>query len=184
VGVLVGVALATTGAAFIQGPPQGGLSLGAWLTIAAAVVFGAHILVTDVATKRAAPMGVTMTMFLFSTLWMALALLVAPGGPALLAPGALAVAVQDTNFLLMVALCAVFATVIAISVLNRWQKELLPSRAAIIYTAEPVFATVISLLFSDRETLTVWLFFGAGMILAANLAAEFIRPRKPAVALP
>ncbi|MBK9975113.1 MAG: EamA family transporter [Planctomycetes bacterium] len=183
-GVLVGVVLATTGAAFIQGPPQGGLSLGAWLTIAAALVFGGHILVTDVATKRAPPMAVTMTMFLFSTLWMLLALLVSPGGPALLAPAALQTAALDTSFLLMVSLCAVFATVIAMSVLNRWQKELLPSRAAIIYTAEPVFATLISLFFSNRETLTVWLFFGAGMILAANLAAELIRPRKPATTLP
>lgn len=181
-GVMIGVPLALVGAAFIQGPPQGGLSLGAWLTIACAVVFGAHILLTDVATRRAHPMAVTLTSFLFSTLWMAAALLLAPGGIAMLAPTALVTSLENFDFLSSVLLCAVFATVIAISVLNRWQKELHPSRAAIIYTAEPVCATLISLALSDRERITIWLFFGAAMILAANLAAELIKPRKPGAA--
>lgn len=181
-GVMLGVPLALIGAAFIQGPPEGGLSLGAWLTIGCAVVFGAHILVTDVATKRADPMAVTLTMFVFSAGWMLLALLIAPGGMAMLSPGQLAAAFGNLDFAYTVALCAVFATVIAISVLNRWQKELHPSRAAIIYTAEPVCATLISLALSDRERVTFWLFFGAAMILAANLAAELIKPRKPGAA--
>lgn len=179
-GVIIGVPLALIGAAFIQGPPEGGLSLGAWLTIACAVVFGAHILVTDVATKRADPMAVTLTMLVCSAAWMLVALLIAPGGSAMLGVGALADAFANVDFLYTVILCAVFATVIAVSVLNRWQKELHPSRAAIIYTAEPVCATLISLALSDRERITFWLFFGAAMILAANLAAELIKPRKAA----
>lgn len=176
-GVIVGVPLALIGAAFIQGPPEGGLSLGAWLTIGCAVVFGAHILVTDVATRRSDPMAVTFTMLVFSAGWMALALLLAPGGAAMLRPDALVAVFGNFEFLHTVILCAVLATVIAVSVLNRWQKELHPSRAAIIYTAEPVFATLISLALSDREQVTPWLFFGAGMILSANLAAEFLRKR-------
>jgi drug/metabolite transporter (DMT)-like permease len=176
-GVMLGVPLALCGAAFIQGPPEGGLSLGAWLTIGCAVVFGVHILVTDVATKRADPMAVTLTMLVFSTVWMALALVVAPGGLALLDARELGAAFANTDFVYTVVLCAVLATVVAVSVLNRWQKELHPSRAAIIYTAEPVFATLISFALSDRERVSFWLFFGAAMILAANLAAELIRPR-------
>lgn len=181
-GVIVGVPLAALGAAFIMGPPEGGLSLGAWLTIVAAVLFGGHILVTDAATKRADPMAVTLTMFLFSMAWMAAALLLSPGGPGLLAPAALAASFGDQAFLLTVALCAVFATAIAITVLNRWQKELHPSRAAIIYTAEPVCATLISIGMGLDE-ITGWLFFGAAMILLANLSAEFIgRPKPPKLA--
>jgi drug/metabolite transporter (DMT)-like permease len=86
----------------------------------------------------------------------------------------------STDFVLHAVLCAFFASVIAISVLNRWQKELHPSRAAIVYTAEPVFATLISMAY-DRDQITGWLVFGAAMILLANLAAEFIRPRKQAL---
>jgi len=181
-GVLIGVPLALIGAAFIQGPPEGGLSFGAWLTIASAFVFGAHILITDVATKRADPMAVTLATFIYSTLWMLLALVIAPGGIEMLGADALAASFGNFDFLYTVILCATFATVIAVSVLNRWQKELHPSRAAIIYTAEPVCATLISLALSDRERITFWLFFGAGMILCANLAAELIRPRKPVAA--
>lgn len=176
-GVLLGVPLATIGAAFIMGPPEGGLSLGAWLTIAAAVLFGGHILVTDAATKRADPMAVTLTMFLFTIAWMFGAMLISPGGPALVAPSALSAAFADGAFVLTVVLCAVFATAIAITVLNRWQKELHPSRAAIIYTAEPVCATVISIVMG-LDHVTGWLFFGAGMILLANLSAEFVGRRR------
>jgi drug/metabolite transporter (DMT)-like permease len=175
-GVALGVVLAVIGAAYMKGPPQGGLSLGAWSTIGCAVVFGAHILMTDYATKRADPMAITLVMFLFSIAWNGLALLVAPGGPAMFEPALIGQAFTDFTFVGTEVACAVFATVIAVSVLNRWQKELAPSRAAIVYTAEPVLAAVISIL-AGRDTVTLWLAFGATMILLANISAEFLRKR-------
>ncbi|MCA8936828.1 MAG: DMT family transporter [Planctomycetes bacterium] len=182
-GVMLGVALAVIGAAYMKGPPQGGLSIGAWSTIGCAVVFGAHILLTDHATKRADPMAITLVMFVCSIFWTLLATLVAPGGLAMFEPGLLARVFSDPTFLSTELLCAVFATVIAVSVLNRWQKELAPSRAAIVYTAEPVCAAVISII-AGRDSLNGWLVFGALMILLANLSAEFLRkrPRLPAAA--
>jgi len=178
-GVGLGVLLAVTGAAFMKGPPEGGLSIGAWATIGCALVFGAHILLTDYSTKRADPMAITLTMLLFSVLWTGLALLAAPGGVAMFESGLLASALTEPTFLATELLCAVFATVIALSVLNRWQKELAPSRAAIIYTAEPVLAALISII-AGRDALSWWLGFGAGMILLANLSAELIGKKKPA----
>ncbi|MCZ7606507.1 MAG: EamA family transporter [Planctomycetota bacterium] len=97
-------------------------------------------------------------------------------------PGLLAQAFTDAAFVSTELLCAVFATVIAVSVLNRWQKELAPSRAAIVYTAEPVFAATISII-AGRDHVNGWLIFGAGMILLANLSAEFLRKR-PRIAMP
>ncbi|MCB9893251.1 MAG: DMT family transporter [Planctomycetes bacterium] len=175
-GVALGVVLAVIGAAYMKGPPQGGLSLGAWSTIACAVVFGAHILLTDYATKRADPMAITLVMFLCSIGWNGLALLAAPSGPAMFEPGLIARAFTDLTFLGTEVACAVFATVIAVSVLNRWQKELAPARAAIVYTAEPVLAAIISIV-AGRDTVSCWLAFGATMILLANLSAEFLRKR-------
>ncbi|MCC6464689.1 MAG: EamA family transporter [Planctomycetes bacterium] len=175
-GVLLGVLLAAVGAAFIKGPPEGGLSIGAWATIACALVFGGHILITDTATRRADPLAITFTMFVFSTLWLGATLALAPGGPAMLQPAPLAEAFSSTWFLVSEALCAVLASVIALSVLNRWQKELSPTRAAIVYTAEPVFAAIISVA-SGEDAVTGWLMFGAGMILLANLAAELVGRR-------
>jgi len=181
-GVLVGVVLAMLGAAFIKGPPEGGLSIGAWATIGCAVVFGAHILMTDYGTKRGDPLAITLVMFVCTVLWCGVALLLSPGGVAMLHPDVLLPTLSDFTLLSTVALCAVFATVIAVSVLNRWQKELTPSRAAIVYSAEPVFAAVISII-AGMEGLTGWLVFGAVMILLANLSAEFLR-RRPVLANP
>lgn len=179
-GVLVGVLLATIGAAFMKGVPHGGLSLGAWATIGCAVVFGAHIVMTDVGTKRADPLAITLVMFVCATAFCGAAVLLAPGGLALFDSSPLAAALSDFTFWRTLLLCATLATVVAVSVLNRWQKELSPSRAAIVYTAEPVFAALISIV-AGRDVLDGWLVFGAAMILAANLSAEFLR-RRPAPA--
>lgn len=187
-GVMIGVALATIGAAYIKGPPTGGLSAGAWATIACAVVFGGHIVMTDYGTKRADPMALTLTMLLFASLWSALTFAFSPDALARLDAPRLERAVTDWRIVTPLLFCAVLATVVALSLLNAWQKEVSPSRAALIYTAEPVFATLISLgatslgLVKTGEELTLWLFFGAGMILLANLAAEFIRRPSPAPA--
>jgi drug/metabolite transporter (DMT)-like permease len=178
-GVGLGVILAVVGAAYMKGPPEGGLSIGAWATIGCAVVFGAHILLTDYVTKRADPMAITLTMLLWSVLWTGLALLAAPGGFAMFEPALLGKTFTSLSFVATEVLCAVFATVIALSVLNRWQKELLPSRAAIVYTAEPVFAAIISII-AGRDEITWWLVFGAAMIVAANLSAELIKKKPPA----
>ncbi len=175
-GVMIGVLLATLGAAYIKGPPQGGLSPGAWATIGCAVLFGVHILMTDTGTKRADPMAVTLVMFVCASLFTAVAVVLAPGGIALFEPVPLAAAMSDFEFWRTMLLCATLATVVAVSVLNRWQKELLPSRAAIVYTAEPVFASIISII-AGRDRLDGWLAFGAVMILLANVSAEFLRKR-------
>ncbi|MDC1142468.1 DMT family transporter [Planctomycetota bacterium] len=176
-GVLVGVLLATLGAAFIKGPPDGGLGVGAWMTIASAVMFGGHILITDWGTKRADPMAITLSMILWTMLWSLLVMAFTPDALGLFAPDVLGAILQDSKFLINIFLCGLLATTIAISVLNRWQKELTPTRAAIIYTAEPVFASLYSMFVSGQDVFSWWLVFGAAMILLANLSAEFLRKR-------
>jgi drug/metabolite transporter (DMT)-like permease len=140
--VLLGVALATIGAAFIKGVPETGLSIGAWATIACAVVFGGHIVLTDVFTRRSDALALTFTMLVWSTLWMALALALAPDAARALDTSRLAAVFSDGLFWLTELLCALLATVLALTLLNVWQKELSPSRAAVVYTSEPVFATL------------------------------------------
>ena len=170
-GVLLGVPLALIGAAFVSGPPRAGLSVGAWLTIASAIVFGLHIVVTDRLTRRCDPLAMTFTMIAFTLGWMVLALVVAPGGPALARADAVMRALADPTFSLTIVGCALLATVVTLAILNRYQKELSPSRAALLYTSEPIFAALISV-GAGREAPTGWLIFGGLMILAANLVAE------------
>lgn len=171
-GVLLGLPLAVFGAAFIAGPPHGGLSAGAWATLGCAVAFSCHIAITDYSARRVDPMALTLTTLVYSLGWLCLALLVAPGGLATLAPHYLFAALRDPVVLSTVGVCALFATVIALAVLNRWQTALHPSRAAILYTTEPVFATLVSIAVG-REVATSWLVVSAATILAANLAASW-----------
>ncbi len=177
VGVLVALPLAVVGAGFISGPPSGGLSLGAWATVACAVAFGGHIVLTDHATRRADPLGITLAMLLFAAVETTGALLLTPGGVATLSPGFLARVLADPGFVVPVLLCATLATVLAVSLLNRWQKELDPSRAGLVYTGEPVCAALISVA-AGFDAVDGWLLFGAAMILLANLAAELLGRRR------
>jgi drug/metabolite transporter (DMT)-like permease len=167
------------GAAYIKGPPEGGLTIGAWATIGCAITFGAHILLTDRGTRRADPLAITFVMFVCAALFCGVAVHIAPGGVEMLEPTGFVAAMSSFEFWRTLLLCSTLASVIAISVLNRWQKELSPTRAAIVYTAEPVFASLISVV-AGYDVVTGWLAFGAGMILLANLSAEFIR-RRPAL---
>lgn len=183
-GVMLGVALATIGAAFIKGVPETGLSIGAWATIGCAVVFGGHIVLTDVFTRRSDALALTFTMLVWSTLWMALALALSPDAARALDASRLGALFSSTMFWVTELLCAFLATVLALSMLNVWQKELSPSRAAVVYTSEPVFATLLSLGATAiiggiipqeaHEHFSWWLVFGAAMILLANLSAEFV----------
>lgn len=169
--LLAGALLATLGAAFIGGPPQLTFGLAEWLTVGCAFVFAAHILVTDAWTKREAPMPVTFTSFVTVALGAALVLAVGmafEGGPD---THALLGLVQRRDFWLPLVLSSLLATVLALSLMNLFQRDLDPVRAAIIYAIEPVWAALIGIALGF-DSATGWLYFGGGALLAGNLVAE------------
>ncbi len=66
---------------------------------------------------------------------------------------------------------SVFATAYAFWAMTRFQNRTTPTRAALIYTLEPVFATIFSVwLAGDRLTVIGW--FGGGLIVAGMIVAE------------
>jgi drug/metabolite transporter (DMT)-like permease len=66
---------------------------------------------------------------------------------------------------------AVFATVYASWVMTTPHRLTTPTRAALIYTLEPVFAAIFSVwLAGDRLTVLAW--SGGGLIVAGMLVAE------------
>mgnify|MGYP005676157773 FL=1 len=58
----------------------------------------------------------------------------------------------------------------------KYQKEISPVRAALIYAFEPVWAAVISLGLGLEGDPTFWLFIGAGSLILGNLIIE-LEPR-------
>ena len=170
---VIGVLLATFGAGWIGGPPQVSLGFGEFLTIFSAYMFGAHIIATDRITKENDPIEVTGPMMVTIMLLGALMLLALPirsEGLSIMSDFQEVLVTWD--FLLPLFLCAAFGSLVALLVLNVFQRDLPPIRAAIIYAFEPVWAGIASLIMGYDE-IGFWFFLGAGALLIGNLVVEF-----------
>jgi len=169
---MIGVALATLGAGFIEGPPHLTFGAAEWLTVASAFIFAIHILATDRITKAHAPLAVTLAMFVWTA---ALAVVTLP--VAMMRAGAPTVAgllalLRDAGFALPLVLATFFATVLALTLMNQFQRELDPVRAAILFALEPIWTTLIAVLYGFGRP-GFWLWIGGGALVAGNLIAEW-----------
>ena len=169
--LLVGVLLATLGAAFISGPPQLNFDAAEWLTVACAFLFAVTIVQTDVATNRHAPHLVSLVSYAAVGVvgWGFLAAAIAHTGAD---PSAVLDAALDSGFWVPMLLCSLLATLFALTLLNVFQRHVSPVRAATLYSLEPVWAALISIGLG-LELVDGWLAFGAGALLLGNLVAEF-----------
>jgi drug/metabolite transporter (DMT)-like permease len=175
---LFGVALATVGAGYIDGPPQLSFGLDAWLTVAAALAFAVSILATDRYTRVHEPMAFTHRAYALVTVLSAL-WLVGEGwlGGASIWSGLLEL-VQRSDFLVPLAGCSLLGTVLAIGLINTFQRVLDPVRAAILYALEPIW-TAVWVWGLWGEAPGPWLLAGGGALLFGNLVAE-LAPRRAA----
>ena len=99
------------------------------------------------------------------------------GPDALMPAQAFALAVSSDiglNLLLMILL----VTVGAFGLQMHFQPRLDPTRAALLYLCEPVFASLYAWLAAGRG-LAPLAAAGAGLILVANVLVELIRSKKP-----
>jgi drug/metabolite transporter (DMT)-like permease len=169
---MIGVALATFGAGFIEGPPHLTFGPAEWLTVACAFIFALHILATDRITKANEPLPTTLAMFVLTAAFALAALVVSLARNGAPSPAELMALLRDTGFLVPLLLAAFIATVLALTLMNQYQRELDPVRAAILFALEPIWTTLIALLLGFGRT-TFWLWIGGGAILAGNLIAEW-----------
>jgi drug/metabolite transporter (DMT)-like permease len=159
----VGLVLLTTppgsGAAILSG-----LGLGEWFCLAGAVAFAAHLLVL----ARAAP---TVSARRLGTLQIGFAAVVML---VTLPLGGRWVFHSSRMLWVALAVTALLATAAAFTIQSWAQQHLPASHTALIFTLEPVFAWLTSLLFFG-EQLGRRAMLGAGLILAGIVLAE-LRP--------
>ena len=165
-----GALLAFAGLVLLTTPPGAGfalfsgIGLGEWLCLGCAVAFAAHLLMLARAAPRvsARKLGTLQIGFAAVVLLVTLPL----GGRPYF----------HGTFILWVALgvTAVLATAAAFTIQSWAQQHLPASHTALIFTLEPVFAWLTSLLFFG-EQLGRRAMLGAGLILAGILLAE-LRP--------
>jgi drug/metabolite transporter (DMT)-like permease len=173
----VGVVCATLGAGMIRGRPELSITLGEFATVGCAFVFALHILLTDRVTRVEAPLPVTFTSFAWTALASAILLFWTMLGENAPSMRVLVELVLEPAFLWPLALSCVFATVLAISLMNVFQRELDPVRAAILYAFEPIWAAVFAIALG-LDRFTSWLVIGGAILLAGNLISELGQQRK------
>lgn len=177
--LVTGALLATLGAGLIRGRPELDLRTGELLTVLGAVIFAVHILATDRCTRTGDALAVTLTCFVWVTLLSALTFaavhLCGAGSDA----RQLGELLSARAFLEPLLLAAIVATVIALSLMNLFQKQIDPLRAAIVYAIEPLWALFFGV-WRGLDTLSGWLWIGGALLLAGNLVAELAPRRKPA----
>jgi drug/metabolite transporter (DMT)-like permease len=179
VSLVAGAVLATLGAGLVRGRPELHFTTGEWITIASAFVFAAHILATDRLTRVVEPMCITLTSFTVIALGNLALFAVCMASDAALSWERVTGLLAAREFLVPLVLTTILATVVALSLMSLYQRELDPVRAAILYAFEPIFATLFGLA-AGLDSLTSWLWIGGGLILLGNLIAELGGCRAPA----
>ncbi len=171
VSLMIGVLLATFGAGFIEGPPHLTFGVAEWLTVGCAVVFAVHILATDRVTKAHPPLAVTLAMFVWTAALSSLALAVAFGFSRAPEVARVFSLLRVSAFAVPLVLASTLATVVALTLMNVYQRELDPVRAAILYALEPVWTTMVAVALGFGMP-QFWLWIGGGALVAGNLIAE------------
>jgi drug/metabolite transporter (DMT)-like permease len=166
-----GVVLATLGAGFIRGRPELAFNEAELITVAGAFIFALHILVTDHVTKRVDPMPVTFTTFVWVTLGCAAFACMEESRPSAPTIAELASLAMSPAFSTPMLLSSIFATALALSLMNVFQRELEPVRAAILYALEPIWAALVGIAMG-MDGFTPYLWLGGALLFGGNLVAE------------
>lgn len=184
--------LVIAGCAVLSGMKPGDLPMGRGeaVTLIAALFFTFQILTLEnPAYGGNRGLQVTFVMCLgIALLFLPAAFLTAPSAGDVLLAGA------SWPAFLLISILAVFCSVGAFLLMNRWQREISATEAGLIYTTEPVF-TALYAMFLPRwiglwtgggypnESPGAAMLAGGGLILAANLLMQLRRqPHPPAIA--
>ncbi len=161
VGNIIGILLVTVGLYFLTSPAGSEFNIGDALNLFCAVTFALYIVYLDVFSKDVDPVQLTMAQFVVCMVlgFVSGALFEHPRfSPDLTGLGALLY-------------LTIFATVIALFVQNRFQKDTTPTRSAVIFSIEPVLAAGFSYLLLG-EVLGVGGMLGGALIVGGILTSE------------
>jgi drug/metabolite transporter (DMT)-like permease len=160
-GNIVGVVLVTAGLYLLTSPAGAQFNLGDGLNLLCAVSFALYIVYLDIFSKEADSAQLTLVQFVTCTVL----------GVATSWFFEKAAFAATTESMLALGYLIVFATVIAIYVQARFQKETTPTRSAIIFSIEPVIAATIAY-FALGEFIGIWGIVGGGLIVGGLLVSE------------
>jgi drug/metabolite transporter (DMT)-like permease len=161
IGNIAGIIIVTFGLYLLTSPTGSEINRGDILVLISAVIFGVFIVYLDIFSKMA-------NVLHLSFVQVTVAALVAAVGVSFET-----VVFDPTNQLILSLLyMGICATVFTTYVQTRFQKDTTPTRAVIIFTIEPVIASVLAY-FVLGELLGVSGILGASLIVGGILVSEF-----------
>lgn len=160
-GNLAGVIIVSVGLWFLTAPSGGGLNRGDLLTLLCAIVFGLFIVLLDWTTRR------------YDFILMTFLQIVTPAvcGWILLPFFEQPVFRPTRAALFALGYTAILATVVTGYVQTRYQRDTTPTRAALIFAIEPVWAAILGFLFLG-ETMDRGGILGGALIIGGILFSE------------
>ncbi len=170
-GAKIGVSLALVGLFMLTWQPSWSVNPGDAMVLVCSLFVALHILGLDALTEGFDGRALTFVQVATMAIWSLLgSLAYEPVTWPRSWPSELVIALVIT---------AIFATVYAFWVMTSFQRLTTPTRAALIYTLEPVFAAFFSiLLLSEQLPPLAW--FGGGMIIFGMVIAELLPAPQPA----
>ncbi len=156
---------------------EGRFEIGAFLGLLCAVVFSGHMLVVDHVGKREDPwrftlaqLGTASLIFIAYAAWRF-------GGNIAVAPEAIANAFESRNFVVLTTAAVFLATLVTFGLMFRYQPQTTPTRAALAYLTEPLFATAYAWIAVGR-VIDAGAWIGAALIILGNIVAEVFARRQ------
>jgi drug/metabolite transporter (DMT)-like permease len=172
--VWLAVSLAAPGIWLMTGATPTGFGAGEMLGLACAVFFSAHIIALGEVAKRDSPWQIAAGQFLSVGLGSALTCLFVRHGAVPLTPQVQWAITSSPQLWPYVTLLIVVSTMAAFGLMFYFQPKLDPTRAALIYLAEPIFAALYAYAAVGRG-LSAEALLGASLILAANALVELVQ---------
>ena len=179
--VWFGVAVATAGVWLMTGASGGHFGTGELLGLACAFAYSFEIIGVNLLLDRQNFVRVTAGQFLVVAMVSFVTVTVLPHGPSTLAPPRIISLMSLPEIGVHVTLLAVLVSMGSFGIQFRFQPDLDPTRATLIYLVEPIFASAYAWIATGRRLSTTGI-CGAGMILAANVIVEVLQKRKRAMA--
>jgi drug/metabolite transporter (DMT)-like permease len=161
-GNLFGVGMVMAGLYFLTSPTGSHFTLGDGLTLVCAISFAVYIVYLDIFSQNCDASHLTFMQFAVTAGLSGISFLFFEDFRLIL----------NAQFTVAVLYLAIFATVIALFVQTKFQKDTTPTRSAVVFSVEPVVAAVVAY-FVLGERIGEYGILGGGLIMAGVVFSEF-----------
>jgi drug/metabolite transporter (DMT)-like permease len=174
--VWLGIILAAVGVLLLTGMTKTGFGAGEILSIACAFAYSINIIAVNYLVDAKNVWPITTGQFLVTAALCAIALMFLPLGPQSLQPTTVLHLLQHPKIGPNVAVLGLLVSMGAFGLQFFFQPRIEPTRAALLYLIEPIFAALFAWIWIARG-MTAMEILGAALILIANVLVEVLQSR-------